>query len=104
MNTEICKNCEILFQITETDKGYTLMCCGKDNKHICFVEFMFYDRFKEILMNSEIVSTKIDVDTELRTRNIYFVKPKKRLEFLKDKEVNQFCLFNIEHKIYDLCK
>ena len=95
MNTEICKTCDVEFQLTNVNNKYTLCCFGKENKNACFIEFLSSNEVKEIFNKSKIINKRKGVYSSF----CYWLHPIKKIKILKRKKVFETCPYYIEHKL-----
>lgn len=96
MNTEICKTCDVNFQLTHINNKYTLCCFGKEKKNACFIEFLSPSEVKEIFNKSEIINKrKGEIYNSIR----YWLHPIKKIKFLKRRIISETCPYYIEHKL-----
>lgn len=99
MNTEICAKCQHDIQITETEQGYTLACFF--NSSTCFIKFLLKNELPDLLSKSEIRATKIDLDSEYKFRNYYWIRPTKKIDCLINQEISKSCPYYVEHQLND---
>ena len=99
MNTEICKTCNVNFQLTNINNKYTLCCFGKENKNACFIEFLSSNEMKEVFNKSKIINRRKELNEQGNFTVYYWLHPIKKINFLKKRKIFETCPYYIEHEL-----